>query len=175
LSQSLSKEIPIRQSLHLSEPDAELALATLLTPLNNHAQNFLPVMTILVADDKSDERLTLVEALRSAGVHADIQELDDGARALDYLQANGEFTDRSRYPLPDLIFLDLLMPGKSGLDVLAWLKSQPQLSSIPTVVLTGFPVAGTITRAYELGAKTFFLKPVQATELKTLFAALRAD
>jgi CheY-like chemotaxis protein len=130
-------------------------------------------MTILLVDDNPDERLAFIQTLRGARFHGTVQEIDGVPKALQYLQGQGPFADRCLYPLPDLIVLDLVMPGASGIDLLAWLKARPEFSGIATVVLSGYPFSGTLTSAYQLGARSFFIKPVYASELTTFLAGLR--
>jgi CheY-like chemotaxis protein len=70
------------------------------------------------------------------------------------------YGDREKYPLPDLMLLDLKMPRKTGFDVLAWARSQVKFKSLPILVFTASNQEGDIRRAYELGANSYLVKPV---------------
>jgi CheY-like chemotaxis protein len=102
-----------------------------------------------------------------------VHEIDSASQAIRYLEGEVPFADRESYPVPDLIVLDLVMSGSSGMDVLGWLKARPQFRDIPVVVLSGFPFSEALARAHELGAQAFFVKPVQTSELTTLLRAFR--
>ena len=82
----------------------------------------------------------------------------DGQKAIDYLAGSGVFAERGKYPLPDMIFLDLKMPGRDGFDVLAWIR-QEHKSKVPVAVLTSSPEEIDRKRARELGADCYLLKP----------------
>jgi CheY-like chemotaxis protein len=115
---------------------------------------------LIIEDDESDA-LLLVQALNRAGC-SPLSVLGRAEGAVRYLQGQGEYSARDRYPLPSLILLDLGLPGMSGLEFLTWLRDQPLLSAIPVIVLSGTPFSHAVKRAYALGAKTFFTKPSDA-------------
>src|SRR5262249_34865557 len=75
-----------------------------------------------------------------------------------YLQGDGQFSDRSEYPLPQLLLLDLKMPRLNGIQVLKWIRAQPQLRQLPVIVLTGSTFDSDVTRAYAAGANSFLPK-----------------
>jgi CheY-like chemotaxis protein len=110
---------------------------------------------LIVENDPAAARLTK-EAFRIAGLEHEIVTLPDGDRALGLLRQEEEFADQ---PFPDLICLDLHLPKKSGLQVLAELKSDPQLKSIPVIVLSGTDDPDEVREAYELHASCFVRKP----------------
>jgi CheY-like chemotaxis protein len=84
----------------------------------------------------------------------------DGDEAIQYLGGRGVFADRSRYPLPSLVLLDLKLPKRSGLEVLEFLRAQPSMKQTPVIVLTSSQESTDIQRAYALGANSYLLKPV---------------
>ncbi|HEV2211188.1 MAG TPA: response regulator [Verrucomicrobiae bacterium] len=115
-----------------------------------------PVEILLVEDSPSDTELTL-EALREAKVRNHLSVVEDGVEAMDFLQRRGAFT---KAPRPDLIMLDLNLPRKDGREVLAEIKADPVLKSIPVVVLTTSKAEQDVLRAYNLHANCYITKPV---------------
>ena len=78
--------------------------------------------TILLVEDNEDDVFLMKRAFKAAGILNPLFLVDDGQKAMDYLEGTGECADRTRHPLPSLIFLDLKLPFVRGLDVLAWLR-----------------------------------------------------
>ncbi|MGN6386254.1 MAG: response regulator, partial [Verrucomicrobiota bacterium] len=78
------------------------------------------------------------------------------------------FGNRERYPLPQLVLLDLKMPRKSGLEVLGWIRSQPELKRVVVIVFTSSRHDEDINRAYDLGANSYLVKPVGFDALQTM-------
>lgn len=124
-------------------------------------------LVLLVEDDPNDV-LLIQRAWRKANIAAPLQVVTDGEAATRYLTGGGEFADRQRYPLPILVLLDLKLPRKSGFEVLAWLRQQPVLRRLPVVVLTSSSEPEDINRAYELGANSYLVKPVQFESLQEM-------
>ena len=111
---------------------------------------------LLVDDSEADVRLTL-EALKEAKLHNKIHVVYDGESALEYLRKPGQRR-------PDLILLDLNLPGLDGREVLAEIKNDPELSVIPVVVLTISRAEEDIIRTYKLHANCFVTKPVDFSQ-----------
>jgi CheY-like chemotaxis protein len=124
-----------------------------------------PNRVILVAEDSEDDVDLLKIAFRRLGIKNPIQVVKDGQEAIDYLSRTGEFADQQRFPFPGILFLDLKMPRKTGLEVLAWLSEHAQCSLIPTMVFTSSSQESDVTRAYELGANSYMVKPGSLEEL----------
>src|SRR5947207_15017530 len=95
-----------------------------------------------------------------ASLQGTLDVVDDGDKAVAYLAGHGGFADRARHPLPVLLLLDLKLPRRSGLEVLAWVRQQPTLKRLPVVVLTSSEESADINRAYDLGANSYLVKPV---------------
>src|SRR5687768_13629209 len=91
---------------------------------------------VLVAEDNPDDALLLRRALDKAGVTARVKIVSDGEEMLLYLRGLGAYANRSTSPLPSLIILDLKMPRKTGLEVLQWINENPEVSVVPTIVLS---------------------------------------
>lgn len=115
-----------------------------------------PIEVLLVEDDEGDVLMTR-EALAEGKVLNRLSVVNDGVEAVEYLRQNGEYNDASR---PDLILLDLNLPKKDGREVLAEVKSDPDLHSIPVVVLTTSSAERDIVQSYELQANAYVTKPV---------------
>jgi CheY-like chemotaxis protein len=114
---------------------------------------------ILIVEDSEDDILLLRRALRNLGLSDEPNVVRSGGQAIEYLGGEKKFADREEFPLPRLILLDLKMPGIDGFEVLKWLREEPPLNQIPVVVMTGSTYSPDIRRAYQLGAKTFIVKP----------------
>lgn len=118
-----------------------------------------------------DVELTL-EAFRERRLSNTIHTAGTGQAALDYLQGTGEFADRTKHPLPDLILLDLKMPGMSGHEVLQRIKNHDQLKRIPVVVLTSSREEGDLAQSYDYGANSYLLKPVSFDGFLSVVASI---
>lgn len=117
--------------------------------------------TILLVEDDTNDVLLIQRAFRKAHVVNPLQVVGDGEQAITYLTGQPPYSDRERYPLPALVLLDLKLPRKSGLEVLAWLRQQPGLKRLRVVVLTSSKEAIDVNRAHELGANSYLVKPVE--------------
>jgi CheY-like chemotaxis protein len=117
-------------------------------------------ITILMADDDSDDRMLVKEAFQESRLNNDIHFVEDGEQLLDYLFRRGKYADLAGTPYPGLILLDLNMPKKDGREALAEIKAHADLRRIPVVVLTTSRAEEDILRTYDLGANSFITKPV---------------
>jgi CheY-like chemotaxis protein len=120
----------------------------------------LKPITILMADDDADDRLLTKEALEEARLANDLHFVRDGEELMDYLQHRGAYSDPDTAPRPGVILLDLNMPRKDGRQALREIKNDPNLRSIPVVVLTTSKMDEDIHRSYDLGASSYITKPV---------------
>jgi CheY-like chemotaxis protein len=126
-----------------------------------------PVQILLVEDSPGDVNLTR-EALRGARVANELNVVGDGEEALAYLRQEGPY---AASPRPHLVLLDLNLPRKDGREVLEEMKNDPELMSIPVIVLTTSADEADILRAYQLHANSYVTKPVAFGEF---LGALRA-
>jgi len=115
-----------------------------------------PIEILLVEDSPSDTDLTL-EALRDFKVRNHVSVVEDGVQAMQFLRRQGPY---AQAPRPDLIMLDLNLPRKDGREVLADIKGNDHLKTIPIVVLTTSRADQDILRAYQLNANCYINKPV---------------
>ena len=116
--------------------------------------------TILHVEDDPNDVLLVQRALKKINAPASIHSVSDGDQALAYLGGSNEFQDRQKYPVPQLVLLDLKMPRKSGLEVLGWIRQQASLKRLIVVIFTSSKHDLDINRAYELGANSYLVKPV---------------
>jgi len=119
-----------------------------------------PVEILLVEDNQPDVELTQ-EALLENKVRNNLHVVTDGEAAMEFLHKRGEYADK---PRPDLILLDLNLPRKDGREVLAEVKADPSLKTIPVVILTTSQAEEDILRSYELQANCYVTKPVKLSE-----------
>ncbi len=126
-------------------------------------------MALYVEDDPTD-RFLMQLAFAAAGGGARLQMVPDGEEAMKYLRGTGEYANRWRYPTPDLILLDLKLPGFTGIDVVEWIRSQKEYASVPTVVLTASRDSADQARAIRMGADDFRVKPASLVQLKSTVA-----
>lgn len=116
--------------------------------------------TILLVEDERNDVFLLQHAFDTATITNPLQVVEDGRQAIDYLAGSGKYADRAQYPLPCLLLLDLKLPIKSGLDVLRWLQQQPQLRMLIVVVLSSSRNGSDVDAAYQLGARSYLVKPL---------------
>jgi CheY-like chemotaxis protein len=116
-------------------------------------------LILLVEDDPADARL-IQRAFEKAELRARITRLPNGDDAVAYLSGHKPFDNRSSYPLPAVILLDIKLPRRSGFEVLSWLRSRKDgLQRIPVVMLTSSRHCVDVNRAYDLGANSYLTKP----------------
>jgi CheY-like chemotaxis protein len=128
--------------------------------------------TILLFEDDDNDAFLVQRALKRADIHNPVHRVRDGQEGIDYLSGVAPYDDRSRYPFPRVVLLDLKMPRKSGMEVLEWLKTHPEHKVIPTIIFTASREQQDIVRAYGLGANCFMAKPSKFEDLEHLVRTL---
>jgi CheY-like chemotaxis protein len=128
---------------------------------------------LLLVEDNEDDIFLMKRALKVAGVQNPLVVVRDGEAALAYLSGSGEFGDRVRYPYPSLVFLDLKLPYRSGLEVLAWRQQQESLPKTIFIVVTSSNEPKDLNEAYRLGASSYVVKPPTAEQLIEIATAFR--
>jgi CheY-like chemotaxis protein len=128
--------------------------------------------TILLIEDSEDDVFFMERALKLAGGKTSLKVAKDGQMAVDYLGGAREYADRKEYPLPSLVLLDLKLPKVPGLEVLRWIRSKPELQTMPVIILTSSGERADLERGYRLGANSFMVKPSEADDLLGLAKCL---
>lgn len=124
--------------------------------------------TVLIVDDSDSDIFFLLRAFASSGVKNPIQVVRNGLDAMTYLQGEGKFADRGKFPLPCIVILDLHMPHPNGIEILQWKKHRPEFKKVLFVALSNFDNTKSVSEAYEAGAGTFLSKPLQAEDVRNL-------
>lgn len=135
---------------------------------NGQTPDARAIEILLVEDNPGDVRLTQ-EALKEGKIHNHLNVASDGAKALDFLFRRGPYTDA---PRPDLILLDLNLPKKDGREVLAEIKSEASLRSIPVVVLTTSQADEDVVKAYDLHVNCYITKPIDLAQFLNVVKAI---
>jgi CheY-like chemotaxis protein len=116
--------------------------------------------TILHVEDDANDVLLLKRAAEKASLPVNLITVSDGDLAISYLSAERVYADRHRFPLPELVLLDLKLPRRSGIEVLQWMRQVPEIRRIPVVILTSSHHNLDIEQAYDAGANSYLVKPV---------------
>lgn len=128
--------------------------------------------TFLLVEDSNADAALIRRAFTRANLLNPLQVVISGEQALAYLSGRGHYADRSRYPLPEIVLLDLNLPGIDGFEVLSWIRMQPQLRTVRVLILTSSDDPRHVTRARQLGADAYLVKPDDLNEFASFAAAL---
>jgi DNA-binding response OmpR family regulator len=128
--------------------------------------------TILLVEDEENDVFFMQQALQKAGVENPVQVAADGQEAIDYFKGTGKFANREEFPLPCLVLLDLKLPHVMGLDVLKWIRKQPEVKTI-VVVLSSSKEEADIATAYRLGANAYLVKPPEVSKLVDMVKSIK--
>jgi CheY-like chemotaxis protein len=128
---------------------------------------------ILLVEDNEDDVFFMQRAMKDARINNPLHVIENGQEAIHYLAGKGRYADRSKFPLPALILLDLKLPFKSGLEVLEWKAGRDDLPPMVCVVLTTSRENDDIEQAYQLGANSYLVKPPSAEKLLSLVNSLK--
>src|SRR6187431_1853619 len=110
-------------------------------------------LQILLAEDNVNDLMLLKMSLtRGNSIPGEFHFVRDGQEVISYLRGEGEFSDRFKYPFPDIIVLDVKMPQVTGFEALMWLRTHPPCQDLPVVMLSGSGLPEDVVRAYRMGA-----------------------
>jgi len=133
----------------------------------------MPPSTVLHVEDDPNDVLLFQHACRKAGAALHLESVTDGEDAVAYLSGNNDFADREKHPLPSLVLLDLKMGRLNGFDVLTWMRKEERFRRVPVIVLTSSNHDADVKRAYDLGANSYLVKPVNFDSLVELVKAIQ--
>ena len=128
---------------------------------------------VLLIEDDPEAAELLRLALKKAGLRRPLRVLSDGEAAMAYLSGEPPYDNRETNPMPCLVLMDLKLPRKSGLEVLAWLRSRINTRPLPVVLITSSSAESDIEEALRLGIRAYCVKPAEFEELKKLARMIR--
>jgi len=128
---------------------------------------------ILLAEDEEDYVLLIKKAFEQAEILNPLHVVSTGLEMMAYLKGDGKYSNRDEYPLPDLLLLDIKLPGFTGLEILGWIRSHPGLAGLRVVILTSSEDVKDVNDAYRLGANSFLMKPYDFSDLVFLAKTLQ--
>ena len=126
-----------------------------------------PIVILLVEDDAAHYEIVR-RNFETSRLANRLVWVEDGQQALDYLGRKGKFNDADKYPMPNIVLLDLRLPKVDGLEVLKSIKSDPKLNDLPVVILTTSSSEADMARAYDYHANSYLIKPVDFTKFSEL-------
>jgi CheY-like chemotaxis protein len=121
--------------------------------------------TILQVEDEEHDVMFLQYALEQAQVNNPLAVVRDGREAIEYLKGEGNYGGRQKYPLPGLVLLDLRLPRLPGLEVLRWIREQPDFAKLPVLVLSSSDQDQDVDASYRRGANGYIVKPASPGQL----------
>ena len=128
--------------------------------------------SILLVEDNQDDVLLIRREFQRARLINPLQVVSRGPQAIAYLTGSGPYCDRNQYPFPALVLLDINMPGSDGFAVLKWIRRQPGFARLCVVVLSSSDEMRDVNLAIQLGADSFFVKPLECRSLSELWQAV---
>jgi CheY-like chemotaxis protein len=114
----------------------------------------------LLVEDNEDDILLVQRAFRQAKIVNPLMVVKSAEEGMSYFRGQGRYANRSEFPLPSLVLLDLKLPGLGGFEFLKWIRAQPDVGRTRVVVLTSSNLMQDVNRAHDLGANSFLVKPI---------------
>jgi CheY-like chemotaxis protein len=127
---------------------------------------------LLYVEDEDNDVIMLQFALKKLQDAHPLKVVQNGEEAVAYLDGGDKYADRTQYPLPALVLLDLNTPRLSGMKVLQWIRGQPQFASLPVVIYTSSENPTEMAQARQLGANDFIVKPSGIPEIMSVVQKL---
>jgi CheY-like chemotaxis protein len=134
----------------------------------------MPPSPLLLVEDDDDDRMLFELALASTCGPIPLQFACDGEEALEYLERTGRYAGHVAVALPGLVVLDLKLPRRTGLEVLAQMRGSPALRHVPVVVLSSSQEVSDVARARALGIEEYYVKPVDMADFEGIVRAIGA-
>ncbi|MDB6026676.1 MAG: response regulator receiver protein [Verrucomicrobiales bacterium] len=120
---------------------------------------------VLHAETNSDEIFSFRNAVTKADLPHRLFSVPDGQQAIDWLTGVNQFADRTQFPSPDVLLIDLKMPKKNGFELLEWVRAQKEFKDLPVLILSSSEEPDQIKKAYELGATSYFVKSANYSDV----------
>jgi CheY-like chemotaxis protein len=130
---------------------------------------------VLSVDDNDVDGALLERAFKRCSIPSRLFRVSEGPQAMAYLTGHGIYADRTAYPLPDLILLDLVMPKMSGMEVLKWIREQPELKKTAVLIFTSSEKPEDVKDATRTGANGYLVKPTKFEDLKNLVRTIYSE
>jgi CheY-like chemotaxis protein len=127
---------------------------------------------ILLAEDYEDDVILMERALQKSDLKHPLRVVTDGQQAIEYLRGDDNYADRTAFPFPGLVILDLKMPAVTGFQVIEWMRKNDTTRLIPVIVLSTSSDSKDINRAYQLGANAYMVKPTNHLALERLLLTI---
>ena len=124
--------------------------------------------SLLIIEDSDEDFTALVRVINKADISHPIYRCEDGEEALDFLYHEGQYADKALFPRPSLVVLDLNLPGTDGREVLATVKQDSQLRTIPIVIFSTSSNSKDINACYSQGVTGYIVKPMSTQRLNVL-------
>ena len=121
---------------------------------------------ILYVEDDANDLWLLERAFQAEGLKEPLHAVPDGVEAIAWLAGEGDYRDRARFPLPQLVLLDIMLPKVDGLAVLRWARANPAFNALPIIMFSSSSQDGDITESYRQGANLFLVKPAAHDEFR---------
>jgi CheY-like chemotaxis protein len=132
--------------------------------------------TLLMVEDGEVEILVMKRSLERIGSPFSLQVARTGDEAVEYLSGAGRYADRQAFPLPDLVLLDLTLPGsRNGHQVLEWIRGRAGLEKLPVTMLTGSLEPADVQKAYQRGVTSYLVKPGNIDGAEKILRQIAAD
>jgi CheY-like chemotaxis protein len=128
----------------------------------------IPSNLILLAENSEDDELLFLDVLKRSGLNHPVIVVPDGQEAIAYFKGDSRYVDRDRFPLPNILLLDLAMPKVDGWQVLQWIRLRAEFNHVLVVVLTASTRVADLQQAYRMGANSFLVKPCTVDDLLNL-------
>jgi CheY-like chemotaxis protein len=129
--------------------------------------------TVLYVEDEESDAVFMKMAFARQGMESALEVVGDGREAIEYLSGAGKYAERSEYPLPSLVLLDLNLPQVPGFEVLKWMRNHPDFAWTPVVVFSSSTLEDDRVKALELGANEFVGKPSSAMKFDEVVEMLK--
>ncbi|MDB6028732.1 MAG: response regulator [Verrucomicrobiales bacterium] len=130
--------------------------------------------TILLVEDDENDVYFMKQAATKVNMRNPMHVACDGQEALNYFKGEGNFKDRTQFALPSLVLLDLKLPRVMGMEVLKWIRQQPEFKTLAVIVMTSSELQSDIKAAYSYGATSYLVKPALPAELCQMLTGMKA-